>query len=134
VPAYRVEPYPRVVQALTTPDERIWAGPHEPYVYLGSGRIPASMVHLYFPWIADSPLEDRLLADLNNVRPPLVICRFDELIFDQYLTSDWGRRLAQFLEPRYTPLDPSDQELRWVFVRNDRLAMARNQLAALRGS
>ena len=117
----RSAPEVAIVQALTEPNERIFVAPYDPYIYLASGRAPASTLPFYFPWQALDPRsEGKLLDDLRTVRPPLVIFRRDELVNDRWLPRDYGTRVLELLERDYVPLDPSSAILDDVFVRRDR--------------
>jgi len=117
----RSAPEVAIVQALTAPNERIFVAPYDPYIYLASGRAPASTLPFYFPWQALDPRsEGKLLDDLRTVRPPLVIFRRDELVNDRWLPRDYGTRVLELLERDYVPLDPSSAILDDVFIRRDR--------------
>ena len=123
-------PHVAVVLALTDPGERIDVVPYDPYVYLASGRLPASRFPFYFPWQAIEPrTRDQMLDDLRAEQPPVVIFRGDELVNGQWLPREYAEDLYDFLLARqYTPLDPTLPVLRDVLVRQDRLARAREQL------
>jgi hypothetical protein len=125
-------PQASVVQMLTAPGEEILVVPFDPYVYLASGRMPASRLPFYFPWQAIEPRSrDVLMDDLRSARPPLVIFRGDELVNGQWLPREYAKDVHEFLlSLGYTPLDATSPLLGDVLVRQDRLAGARQQLQA----
>jgi hypothetical protein len=125
-------PHASVVQALTAPGEEILVVPFDPYVYLASGRMPASRLPFYFPWQAIEPrTRDVLMDDLRSGPPPVIIFRGDELVNGQWLPSEYARDLHDFLLGwQYAALDATSPLLGDVLVRQDRLAAAREQLQA----
>jgi hypothetical protein len=128
----RIEPDVAVVEALTEPGARVFVAPFDPYVYLTSGRMPASVFPYYFPWHAADPrVEARLRADLHAARPPVVIFRGDELVNGHWLPKEYGKDLYDFLlSEGYAPLDDSPSLLGDVLVPEDRLVAARESLAS----
>jgi hypothetical protein len=125
-PAYAQPDLP-VVQAVTGSGERIFVAPYDPYLYLATGRLPASTYEFYFPWQAADPRSDaQIMDELRQRRPAAIVFHQDELVNGQYLTRDWAGHLAQLLaEQRYAQLAGTD-----VFVPAERLAEAQAQLTA----
>jgi hypothetical protein len=121
-----------IVQSLTAPQEQILVVPFDQYLYLASGRMPASMFSYYLPWHAVDPrIDARLLDDMRSTRPPIVIFHRNELVNDQWRPIEYGRRLYDtLLRDGYEPLDSSSELLGDVLVRQDRLTAARERLAA----
>jgi hypothetical protein len=121
-----------VVEAATAPGDRIWAAPFEPYVYLKSGRLPASPYWYFHPWMSDSPeVTAGVLRDLAATSPPLIIFRADKAIpwdFPLPTPREFGARVYAFIQAGYVALDAQDPVLRDVFVRPDRVAAVRAQL------
>jgi hypothetical protein len=130
--AARIEPDVAIVAAITTPGERIFVVPFDQYVYLATDRMPASVFSYYLPWHAADPrIDARLREDLHTARPPVIIFRRDELVNGQWLPKDYARGLYDFLvDEEYVPLAASSPLLGDVLVRKDRLAAARDSLAA----
>jgi hypothetical protein len=116
-----------VVQALTTPGEKIFVAPYDPYVYLAAQRMPASRFPFYFPWQAIDPRSEGMIVDdIRAQRPPVVVFHRNELVNGQWRTGDYGSRLYQFLLGEgYAPLDAASGQLADVLVRPDRLITAR---------
>ena len=121
----RNEPDVAIVAAITSPGERIFVVPYDPYVYLATQRMPASVFPYYFPWQAIDPRsEARLRDDLHAAPPPVIIFRGDELVNGQWMPKVYGKPLYDFLSTEgYVPL------LGDVLVRQDRLGTARDDLA-----
>jgi hypothetical protein len=130
--APRAEPDVATITAITAPGERILVVPYDPFVYLATGRMPASVFPYYFPWQAADPRSDaRIRQDLHIVRPPAVIFRGNELVNGQWLPREYGKALYDFLlSEGYVPIDPTSATLGDVLVRDDRLQAARTSLAA----
>lgn len=127
-PYYR-SPYVAVVDALTTPQERLFVAPYDPYLFLATGRLPATKYPFYFPWqAADPATEADLTAELQSSRPPVVVFLGDEPVNGQYLPREFGRGVLDFLKEAYAPLDPQDPVLRDLWVRADRVDAARQWL------
>ncbi len=121
-----------IVRALTQPGDRIFVAPYDPYVYLATERMPAATSPFYFPWQAiDRRTEDRLMAELEANRPPVIVFRQDELVNGQWLPREYGRRVLDALLAEYAPLDASAPTLRDVLVPQEKLAEARRRVAAL---
>jgi hypothetical protein len=130
-PAYQAPEQP-ILETITSPDERIFVAPYDPYLYLASGRLPVSTFEFYFPWQAADPRSDgQILAELRQRRPAAVVFRQDELVNGQYRTGDWAAHLRTLLDAEgYAPLDPARPGLAEVLVPAERLAEARARLSA----
>lgn len=128
----RYAPEVRTIAALTTPDERIFVLPFDPYVYLASERMPASAFTYYLPWHAVDPrIVAQLTSELRSNRPPLIVFRQDELVNGQWLPRDYASSLYDFLlQQGYVPLDVQPELFGDVLVRQDRLAAAREKLTS----
>jgi hypothetical protein len=124
--------YATIVDAATAPDDRIWAAPDEPYVYLKANRLPASRYWFYHPWLADSSeITEGVLRDLQTAQPALIVFRADKEIpwmFPLPTPREFGARVYAFIRAGYVALDDQDPVLRDVFVRRDRLDVVRTQL------
>ena len=60
------------IKALTAPGEQIFVAPFDPYMYVASGRMPASSLSFYFPWQAlDQRMNIKLFDDLRANRSPV---------------------------------------------------------------
>ena len=131
-----VSPYAPIVAAATDPNEPIWAAPFEPDVYFETGRSLASPDWYYHPWMADSEaVTQRVLSDLQRVRPPLVVFRAGKQIpwdFPLPTPAQYGQRVYAFIRDAYVPVDARDPVLRDVFVRKD-VAQQRIERLASRG-
>jgi hypothetical protein len=127
-PAYAA-PEQAVLQAITSPTERIFVAPYDPYLYLASGRLPVSTYEFYFPWQAADPRSDsQIMDELRQRRPAAVVFRQDDLVNGQYLTRDWAGHLEQLLQDeRYSAVDAAVAD---VFVPAERLPDARARLRA----
>jgi hypothetical protein len=119
-----------IVLALSSPGDRLFVAPFDPYMYLATDRMPASSLSFYFPWQAIDPrMEARLFDDLASQRPPVVIFRGWERVNDRWLTSGYAQRLYEFLLSQdYAPLDAASPGLGDVLVPRDRLALSRQRL------
>jgi hypothetical protein len=117
-------PFARLASAATSPSDRIWAVPNNPYVYLVSGRLPASVYAYYQPWLADSEaITARVLSDLDATRPPLVIFEADKRIewnFPLPTPAQYGVVVYAYIQARYDQVDGQDAVLRNVYVLRDR--------------
>ena len=126
----RSEPEPAVVTALTQPGDRIFVAPYDPWVYLATNRMPAATSPFYFPWQALDPrTENRLIEDLRQARPPVIVFRQDELVNGQWRPREYGRRVLDALAADgYVTLN----EARWpdVLVPRENLDAARRTLQA----
>jgi hypothetical protein len=117
----RTVPEVALIRELTTPGDRIFVGPYDPYIYLAAERLPASTLPFYFPWQAIDPRsEGKLLADLRTARPPVIVFRRDELVNDRWSPRVYGTRVLEFVDAEYEPVDPASPVLSTVFVRRDR--------------
>jgi hypothetical protein len=112
---------------VTTPDERIFVLPFDPYVYLASQRMPASVFTYYLPWHAVDPrIVGQLFDELRLNRPPLIVFRRDELVNGRWLPRQYASDLYDFLlQQGYAPLDAPVDVFGEMLVRRDRLAAAR---------
>jgi hypothetical protein len=121
------QPEQDIVQAVTAPGERIFVAPYDPYLYLASGRLPASTYEFYFPWQAADPRSDgQIMDELRQRRPAAIVFHQDELVNGQYLTRDYAAHLQQLLDgEQYVRLPGTD-----VFVPQERAAEAQTRLTA----
>jgi hypothetical protein len=129
-PAYAASEQ-QVLQAVTSPGDRIFVAPYDPYLYLATARLPVSTYEFYFPWQAADPRSDaQILTELRQRRPAAIVFRQDELVNGQYLTRDWASHLQHLLDDeRYAVLD-LDPTLADVFVPAERLSEAQARLKA----
>jgi hypothetical protein len=125
-PAY-TQPEQAILQAVTAPGERIFVAPYDPYLYLASGRLPASTYEFYFPWQAADPRSDgQIMDELRQRRPAAIVFHQDELVNGQYLTRDYAGQLQRLLDAeRYARLPGTD-----VFVPQERADEAQARLTA----
>jgi hypothetical protein len=119
-----------VVLALSSPGDRLFVAPFDPYMYLATDRMPASSLSFYFPWQAIDPrMQARLFGDLATERPPVVIFRGWERVNDRWLTGEYAKGLYDFLLSQgYAPLDAASPGLGDVLVPSERLALSRQRL------
>jgi hypothetical protein len=117
-------PYTDAVLANSQPDEPIWGAPNLPYLYLQTGRLPASRYAYYQPWLADSPtISRRVLDDLRRRRPPVIVFESDKHIewnFPLPTPAEYAAPISALLSEQYAPLDAADPVLKNVYVRQDR--------------
>ena len=73
-------------------------------------------------------IEQDILQQLMSSRPPLVVFEREELVNDQFLTREWGRRVYDYLRQEYVQLDESSPLLANVFVTPERVDEARRAL------
>jgi len=85
--------------ACDLPDVRLAHYPEGVYSYWFSGLQPASKYIFMWPWVAEVG-QAEMIRELEGERYVIVIVT-DEVVWDEYATSDYLRPLLDYLEANY---------------------------------